>query len=108
MHPPSTSWIGAAGLTVGVGVAYFFAAQLSLGLLTKPEGVAVFWPAAGISAGTLIALGAAARLPVTLGVMAASALASLLGDRSIAAAIVFALCNAGEPVLVAWLITHQF
>ena len=102
------SWIGPIALAVGVGVAYFFAAQLSLGLLTKPDGVAVFWPAAGIASGTLIALGSGARLPVTLGVLTASALASLLGDRSIAAAIVFALCNAGEPLLVAWLIKHRF
>ena len=31
------------GLAVAVGVAYFLAAQLSLALLTKPDGVAVFW-----------------------------------------------------------------
>ena len=98
------SWIGAIGLAVAVGVAYFFAAQLSLTLLTKPDGVAVFWPAAGIASGTLIALGSGVRVPVTVGVLAASALASLLGDRSIPAATIFALCNAGEPLLVAWLI----
>jgi PAS domain S-box-containing protein len=96
------------GLTIAVGVAYFFAAQLSLNLLTKPDGVAVFWPAAGIASGTLLALGSGARLPVTLGVAVASAAASLLGDRSIAAAIVFALCNVGEPLLVAWLINRRF
>ena len=59
--------MGPIGLTIGVGVTYFFAAQLSLILLTKPDGVAVFWPAAGIASGTLIALGSGARLPVTLG-----------------------------------------
>ena len=30
------------------GIAYFLAARLSVGLVLKPEGVAVFWPAAGI------------------------------------------------------------
>jgi integral membrane sensor domain MASE1 len=40
--------------------------------------------------------------------MTASALASLLGDRSIAAAVIFALCNVGEPLLVAWLIKQRF
>jgi len=90
-------WMGPIGLAVGVGVAYFFAAQLSLTLLTKPDGVAVFWPAAGIASGTLLAPGSSARLPVTLGVAAASTVASLLGDRSVAAAIVFALCNVGDP-----------
>ena len=102
------SWLGPIGLAVAVGIAYFFAAQLSLVLLTKPDGVAVFWPAAGIAAGTLIALGPQVRLPVMAGVAAASSLASLLGDRSIAATIVFAACNMGEPLLVAWLIKRRF
>jgi hypothetical protein len=43
------AWIGHSCLAIAVGVAYFFAAQMSLALLTKPDGVAVFWPAAGIS-----------------------------------------------------------
>jgi hypothetical protein len=50
-------WIGAIGLGIVVGIAYFFAAQLSLALLAKPDGVALFWPAAGLSSGVLIALG---------------------------------------------------
>src|SRR5215467_13407536 len=95
-------------LAVTVSVAYFLAAQLSLELLTKPDGVAVFWPAAGISSGILISLGPRVRLPVTAAVVIASTVASLMGDRSIAAAAVFALCNAGEPLLVAWLINRQF
>ena len=44
-------WINPAGLATAVAIAYFLAARLSLDLLTKPDGVAVFWPAAGISAG---------------------------------------------------------
>ena len=50
-------WINSIGLAVAVGLGYFLAARLSVGLLLKPEGVAVFWPAAGISSGVLIALG---------------------------------------------------
>ena len=67
-----TRWVGSIGLAVAVGVAYFVAARLSLALLTKPEGVAVFWPAAGVSAGVLIALGSTARWPVVFGTMAAT------------------------------------
>jgi hypothetical protein len=48
------------------------------------------------------------RVPVTLGVVAASTLASLLGDRNLAAGLVFALCNAAEALLVAWLIKRHF
>jgi PAS domain S-box-containing protein len=101
-------WIGHTCLAIAVGVAYFFAAQMSLILLTKPDGVAVFWPAAGISSGTLIAFGSRVRVPVTLAVMTASIVASLFGDRNLAAATVFALCNIGEPLLVAWLIQRHF
>src|SRR5258708_6437639 len=61
---PTLPWIGAIGLAIAVGIAYFFAAQLSLALLAETDGVAVFWPAAGVSSGVLIALGRDARLPV--------------------------------------------
>src|SRR5258708_25470864 len=47
--------------TVGVALAYFIAARLSLALLESVDGVAVFLPAAGVASGTLIALGSAAR-----------------------------------------------
>jgi integral membrane sensor domain MASE1 len=76
--------------------------------LAKPEGVAVFWPAAGVSAGVLIALGPRARWPVVFGTMAATIAANLLGDRNLWSALVFALCNAGEAVLTAWLIGYYF
>src|SRR6201982_2761086 len=98
------SWIGSIALAIAVSVAYFFAAQLSLGLLTKPDGVAVFWPAAGISSGMLIALGPGARLPVAVGAMAATIIANLMGDRTLWAAIADAVCNAIEALLTAWLI----
>jgi signal transduction histidine kinase len=103
-----TRWVGPIGLAVAVGVAYFVAARLSLELLTKPEGVAVFWPAAGVSAGVLIALGTKARWPVVFGTMAATITANLLGDRSFWGAVLFALCNAGEAVLFAWLVERHF
>src|SRR5215831_8346341 len=103
-----TRWVGTIGLAVAVGVAYFVAARLSLALLTKPEGVAVVWPAAGVSAGVLIALGTKARWPVVFGTMAATITANLLGDRSFWGAVLFALCNAGEAVLFAWLVERHF
>ena len=101
--------IGPMGLAIAVGVAYFFAARLSLALLTKPDGVAVFWPAAGIAVGNTHCTGIqGASAGDAWSSWPQVALASLLGDRSIAAAIVFALCNVGEPLLVAWLIKHRF
>ena len=96
------------GLCLLVGAAYFLAARLSLDLLTKPDGVAAFWPAAGVASGTLIALGSRARLPIAVGVMLATVGANVLGDRNIPGALVFALCNAGEAILIAHLINRQF
>ncbi len=105
---PAQWWVRSIGLTVVVGIAYFLAARLSLALLTKPDGVAVFWPASGLAAGVLIALGPSARWPVAVGAMVATIVANLLGDRTIWSAIVFALCNAGEAVLTAGLVGRYF
>ena len=101
-------WGGSVGLALAIGIIYFVAARLSLALLTKPEGVAVFWPAAGVSAGALIALGSHARWPVVFGTVAATIAANLFGDRNVASAVLFGLCNAGEAVLAAWLIERNF
>jgi len=103
-----TRWGGSIGLAVAIGITYFVAARLSLELLTKPEGVAVFWPAAGVSAGALIALGPRARWPVVFGTVAATIAANLFGDRTVWSAVLFGLCNAGEAVLAAWLIERNF
>jgi signal transduction histidine kinase/ActR/RegA family two-component response regulator len=94
-------------LTVGVAVAYFVAARLSLALLEPTDGVAVFWPAGGVASGILIALGPAAQWPVVLGVVAATIAANLLGDRNIWSSVFFAVANAGDAVIVAGLI-HRF
>src|SRR5215475_7072790 len=107
-EPDRMAWWSGAGLAIGVAVAYFLAARLSLALLTRPDGVAVFWPAAGVSAGVLIAFGPRIRWPVATGVMAATVMANALGDRNLGSAVVFALCNAGEALLIGWLIHHHF
>jgi integral membrane sensor domain MASE1 len=90
--------------TVGVAVAYFFAARLSLALLGPVDGVAVFWPAAGVASGILIALGPAARWNVVVGVMATTIVANLLGDRNIWSSVFFAFANAGDTVIIAGLL----
>jgi PAS domain S-box-containing protein len=105
---PTLPPVGALGLAIAVGIAYFLAALLSLGLLAKPDGVAVFWPAAGVSSGALIALGRNARLPVTGAVMIATFIANLTGDRNVWSATAFAFCNAGEALFAAWLIERYF
>ena len=44
------------------------------------------------------------RWPVAIGVIAATFAANLTSDRTVWSASAFALCNAGEALLVAWLI----
>jgi two-component sensor histidine kinase/integral membrane sensor domain MASE1 len=108
LFQPTQSFVVSLMFAVAIGVAYFLAARLGLALLTEPDGVAVFWPAAGLSAGTLIALGPSARWPVIAGAIAATIVANLVGDRTIWSAIIFAVCNAGEAVIVAGLVEHYF
>jgi hypothetical protein len=62
-------------LAVAVGLVYFPAAKLGIGL---PYGfLAVFWPAFGIASGILIALGPSARWPVLLAAATANFLAHI-------------------------------
>ena len=104
--PPS--WVLSVLATVAVAIAYFLSARLSLALLEKPDGVAAFWPAAGVASGALIIAGSAARWPVIFGVMAATFVANLLGDRNVWSCIVFAVANAGEAAIVAGLIARWY
>ena len=101
-------WAVSVAATVAVAIAYFLSARLSLALLEKPDGVAVFWPAAGVASGVLIVAGSKARWPLILGVMAATVLANLLGDRNIWSSILFAIANAAEAAIVAGLIERSY
>jgi PAS domain S-box-containing protein len=98
-------WVG---LALATAIAYFLSARLSLALLTEPDGVAVFWPAAGVSAGLIIALGPKTRWPVTAGAFVATLAANLLGDRNLWSGLVFAASNGLEAILAAWLVQHYF
>ena len=100
-------WISLSWLGLVVAGFYVLSARLSLSLLT-PEGVAVFWPAAGVAAGALIAFGPRTRWAVVGGTMVATIVANLLGDRNLVSSIVFAVCNAAEALLTAGLIERYF
>lgn len=102
------SWASDVWLAIAISCGYFLSARLSLGLLLKPDGVAVFWPAAGISSGILIAIGPQIRLPVTVAVVGATIVANLLGDRTTFAATAFGLCNAVEALTTAAIVHHYF
>ena len=91
-------------VSISVAIAFFLAARLSLALLDKADGVAVFWPAAGVATGVLVAFGKAMRWPVVIAVVAATFVANLLSDRNLFSTAIFSVANAGGPLLVAGLI----
>jgi signal transduction histidine kinase len=89
-------------------LVYFLAADISVRLILKPEGVAVFWPAAGISSGILIALGPHTRWPVLAGVIVATVATHLIVNDPLWAGVALGLCNAAEALIAAGLIQHYF
>src|SRR5215472_14076620 len=101
-------WVGGIGLAAAVGLGYFLAAAFSVRLLLAPEGVAVFWPAAGLSSGLLIALGQRARWPVLAGVIVATVVTHLIIKEPLWAGIAFGLSNGAEALITAGLIQHYF
>ena len=101
-------WAARISLAVGVGVGYFLTAKLGFSLLTATEHVAVYWPASGIAVGILIAFGRSACAPVAMGVIVASAAAALHGNWNVWTALAIGFCNAGEALLVMWLIERWF
>jgi PAS domain S-box-containing protein len=101
------SWLGAVELAIAIGIAYFLAARLGLSLRVQ-VGVVIFWPAAGIAVGALIALGPKARLPVVAAVIISMTASILMVGRSPWLAIALGLSTAGEALLTAWLIERWF
>ena len=106
--PTSRRWLSDTALAAVVGVAYYLAGQLGVGLILKPEGVAVFWPAAGVSSGVLIALGRLARWPVAAGVIAATVVVHLAIADPLWAGVALGVSNAAEALITAGLIEHYF
>jgi signal transduction histidine kinase len=96
------------GLAAAVGFAYFLAALLSYGLALQSEGLAVFWPASGVSSGLLIALGPRARWPVVSGVIVAVVADHLIMADPLRVGIAFALSDAAETLIIAGLIERYF
>jgi PAS domain S-box-containing protein len=101
------SWSRGAKLAAAAGIAYFVAGRLGLALRAEP-GMAVFWPAAGIAVGALVALGSRMRLPLAFAVFIASAACSLTIGRNAWLTIAFAFLNVGQALITGWLLEHWF
>jgi signal transduction histidine kinase len=101
-------WASSIGLAAAIGLAYFLAAFLSYHLALQPEGLAVFWPASGVSSGLLIALGPRARWAVVSGVIVAVVADHLIMADPLRVGIAFALSDAAETLTIAGLIERYF
>src|SRR5215470_13282106 len=101
-------WVRGIALAAAIGAGYFLAAAFSVRLILEPEGVAVFWPAAGLSSGLLIVLGPRARWPVLAGVIAATVATHLIIKDPLWAGVALGLCNGAEALITAGLIQHYF
>jgi PAS domain S-box-containing protein len=101
-------WVATLGAACAIALAYILAAQLGLSLLAKPSDVAVFWPASGLAAGILIAAGWRVGVALVVGVVAGTVAANLMSDRTLSTSILKGICNAGETLLVAWLLERWF
>jgi hypothetical protein len=95
LNIPSQSWLGAVGILVVVGIAYFLAARCGI-VIGVSQGVPIFWPAAGIAVGAFITLGPNARLPAAVAVVAAAIASGILIGRTLSLTITFAFFNTGE------------
>jgi hypothetical protein len=101
----SRSWVG--NVRLAAGFVYFLMVIVFRRLIHT--GIAVFYPAAGISAGVLIALGPPARWPVFAGVMVTTLiLLILIPDLNIWSTLSSALFDSVEPLIIAGLFTRYF
>jgi PAS domain S-box-containing protein len=105
---PANAWIATLGASFAIALAYFGTAELGLALLAKPSGVALFWPASGIAVGLLVAAGRRAAVAVVVGVVVGTVAANLMSDRQLLTSVLKGFCNAGEAVLVSWLLDRWF
>src|SRR5262245_18044390 len=94
---------GRVGLGVAIGLAYFIAARFGLTLRAE-TGTSIFWPAAGIAIGALIIWGPSARMPVSAGVVAATAVSNVMIGMNTWLALAFGFVNAGQALLATGLI----
>ena len=91
--------------TVVIGLLYLATAVYSLKLMAPPTGVALFWPAAGLASGLLIAFGRAFAAPVVIGTLAATLAANLLNAKPVLIGLGYGIANAVEALTIAYVTT---
>lgn len=82
-----------------IGLLYFLSGHLALYVTNDEDGIAMFWPASGIAAGAIAALGMRNRWPILSAIVIGTFVANLQGRWGFALIAVLAFCNALECLL---------
>lgn len=110
-HPRGTGTgrlLRLAGFTLTAFACYFAAARFGLSMLIPEEKVAVFWPAAGVAAGLMLACGRQYLAPTAWAVVLATILANVTSGAPFMLAIVFGIANAVESLFIALSLERAF
>jgi signal transduction histidine kinase len=112
-HSNSADWIrrwtGYVAIATAVGAAYFLVGRLTmLGAVFQPDKSTLFWPAAGISSGVLIALGPRQRWPAVAGIVAGEAVTAQVSWNYLPLTAALAICDAAEALTIAGLVLRYF
>lgn len=94
--PSPLLWGGAAAVLTLIGVV--------VGLRLQVDGVAVFWPAAGIAAGFVIVTRGADRQGAIGGILLALAIGNISQGRSLTTSLIFMSGNLSEALLLTWML----
>jgi PAS domain S-box-containing protein len=106
----SPTWPRALGTALAVALLYFAAAKIGLGFISKTEGIAIIWPAAGVLFGALLATRRSSWAFIVPAAFAALTLANLSAGDSLAFSLGLSAANCSESVLAAtailWFLGH--
>lgn len=95
----AAGWIAGSAALTGLAAA--------IGLHLQVDGVALFWPAAGVAAGLALISQGRDRAFALAGVLAALAIGNLTQGRALSASAVFMAGNLAEALLLTWVMERR-
>lgn len=94
-------WRQDLALAVALGLVYYALARLGILFQAEPENIALFWPAAGISAGAMIATGRRPRPYLACSQFLAVVIVNTRSGTDLGLSLLFAVGNTTESLIVA-------
>ncbi len=80
----------------------FVLTSAAIGLRLQTDGIALFWPAAGVAAGLVLVTRGADRHAVIVGTVLALAIGNISQGRSLVTSAIFMSGNVAEALLLVW------